>query len=300
VEATTRSGGTGLFRDQAACPFRAFARRRLGSEPIETPRSGLDARDRGNLVHEMMRAVWESLRTRDRLIAARADELAAILGACADEAIALMRKRRPEALAGRYAQLERERLVRLAGEWLTVDRAREAFEVVAVEEKHPVTFGGITVDAKLDRMDQLAAGRAIIDYKTGVCRTSGWMGKRPEEPQIPMYALGRGEDVAAVAFAVVKTGESRFRGVSRVPGLIANVLTIDKDRAGKHLYRSWDDLLAGWRVELEAIGRGFAAGDARVDPKRGTKTCENCKQHMLCRIAEKLPVGAADEGDGDE
>jgi ATP-dependent helicase/nuclease subunit B len=296
VEVTKRSGGTGLFKDQAACPFRAFARRRLESEPLETPRPGLDARDRGTLVHEMMRAVWVSLGTRERLVAASEAELAAVLGACADEAIGVMRRRRSDALAGRYAALERERLMRLAAEWLAKDRQRDDFEVVAIEEKRAVTFGGITVDAKLDRMDRLAAGRAIIDYKTGVCKTSDWMGKRPAEPQLPMYALGGGEDVAAVAFAVVKTGESKYKGLSRESNLIPGACTIDKDRSpAARRYSNWADLVAGWRVELDATGRGFAAGDARVDPKRGLATCENCKQQMFCRIAERMPFGGPGE-----
>jgi ATP-dependent helicase/nuclease subunit B len=300
VVETTRSGGTGLFKDQAACPFRAFARRRLEAEPLEMPRPGLDLRDRGNLVHEMMRSVWARLLTHARLVATSEAALAEILAACADEAIATMRHRRSESLAGRYGMLERERLVRLAGEWLEQDRARDAFEVAAIEDKHPVTFGGITVTARLDRMDQLSAGRAIIDYKTGVCKTSDWMGKRPDEPQLPMYALGRGEDIAAVAFAVVKTGESKYKGISRVPNLIQGVCTIDKDKgkAAKR-YRGWDDLVAGWRVELEAMGRGFAQGDARVDPKRLPSTCENCHQHMFCRIAEKAPLDAAGDGEGE-
>ncbi len=300
VEATKRSGGTGLFKDQAACPFRAYARRRLDSEPLEAPRPGLDVRDRGTLVHEMMRAVWTSLGTQERLVAASAPALDAILGACADEAIAHMRRRRPDALAGRYAQLERERLVRLARDWLKVDRQREPFEVIAIEEKRPATFGGITVDVKLDRMDQLAAGRAIIDYKTGVCKTSDWMGPRPDDPQLPMYALG-GDDIAAVAFAVVKTGDLRYKGLARVPNLIPGVCTLDKDRApaAKQYRGDWGRLVAGWRAELEAIGRGFAAGDARVDPKRDAATCENCKQPMLCRIAEKAPFGGVGEGEGD-
>jgi probable DNA repair protein len=300
VEVTKRSGGTGLFKDQAACPFRAFARRRLDSEPLETPRPGLDVRDRGTLVHEMMRAVWTSLGTHARLVAASAPELDAILGACADEAIAHMRRRRPDALAGRYAQLERERLARLARDWLKLDRQREPFEVIAIEQKHPASFGGITVDVKLDRMDQLAAGRAIIDYKTGACKTSDWMGPRPDDPQLPMYALG-GEDIAAVAFAVVRTGELKYKGLARVPNLIPGVCTIDKDRApaAKQYRGDWSRLVAGWRVELEALGRGFAAGDARVDPKRGSATCENCRQPMLCRIAEKAPFGGVGEGEGD-
>ena len=40
------AGGTGLFKDQAACPFRAFAHVRLASEALEAPRPGLDPRER--------------------------------------------------------------------------------------------------------------------------------------------------------------------------------------------------------------------------------------------------------------
>ncbi len=245
VDVTLRLGGTGLFKDQAACPFRAFAVRRLRSEPLEMPRLGLDAGDRGTLVHGMLAAVWRKLGSRGGLAAASPEQLEEVLEAGADEAIASVRRYRAEALSGRYAQLERARLVRLGGEWLAVERQREDFAVIAIEEKHPVTFGGIV----------------------------------------------------AVAFAQVKTGESRFRGISRMADVMPDVCTIDRDRgkAAKR-YRDWGELVAGWRVELDATGRGFASGDARVDPKRGATTCENCKQHVFCRIAEKTPLGAAGEG----
>jgi hypothetical protein len=211
-----------------------------------------------------------------------------------------VKRNRPEVLAGRYGELERARLVRLAGEWLAVERGRAAFSIASLEEKRPMTFGGVTVNAKLDRMDRLAAGgHAIIDYKTGECKTASWMGKRPQEPQLPMYALGGGEEVVAVAFGVVKTGEARFRGISREPDLLPKVVTIDKDYAGKRNgYRDWGALVAQWRVELESIGRGFAGGDARVDPK-DADTCKNCDQPMLCRIAERAPFGIAGAGEGD-
>jgi ATP-dependent helicase/nuclease subunit B len=295
------SGGTALFKDQAACPFRAFAKRRLQSKPLDTPRIGLDARDRGTLVHEMMRAVWKSLESHDRLMATGPAQLREILQACAAEAIARMKRTRADALTGRYEQLEHARLVRLASDWLDVERDRGGFEVVAVEEKRPVAFGGITVEARLDRMDLLeAGGRAIIDYKTGACKTSEWMGRRLDEPQLPMYALSAGEDIAAVAFAVVKTGESRFRGLSRVPKLIPNVATLDKAGKAARQYRGdWPQLMDAWRADLEATGRGFAKGDARVDPKRGPETCKNCDQHTFCRIAEKAPFGNGEEGEGE-
>ena len=301
VEAASRAGGTRLFKDQAACPFRALARHRLGSQKLETPRPGLDARDRGTLVHEMMRGVWKVIGSRERLLAMEPAALRTLLEACADEAIACVKRSRGAALQGRFGALERARLVERAAEWLDLERRRDHFEVIATEEKRALAFGGISVNVKLDRLDRIEGGLAVIDYKTGVCRTADWMGERLEEPQVPMYAASLGSEVAAVAFAVVKSGGHRFRGIARSGEPMPKVCTIDRDRNGKKRYRDWGQLAAGWRVSLEATGRAFAAGDARVDPKRGAATCENCDQHAFCRIAEKAPFGAAaTEGESDE
>ena len=302
LESGARSGGTTLFRDQAACPFRAFARHRLGSDPLEAPVPGLDARDRGTLVHEMLALVWKSLESRERLAAAAAAQLEELLGACADQAIAKVKRYRSDVLAGRFGALERERLVRLAREWLAVEVRRPDFEVVAIEDKRPVTFGGIIVNARLDRMDHLAAGgRMIIDYTTGDCAPSGWMGARPDEPQLPMYALAGADDVAAVAFGQVKTGQMGLRGIGRASDLVAGVKLITKDQSrAARQYHDWDDLLRGWRTELDALGVAFLAGDARVDPKDGEATCENCHQQMFCRIAERAPFDATAGSESDE
>ena len=300
VTATSLGGGTRVFQDQAACPFRAVARHRMGSKPLEAPAPGLDARHRGILVHEMMRAVWQGLGNRERLLAIQPGELTALLEASATEAIACVARFRAEPLAGRFGRLEHARLVKLAREWLDRDRERDDFEVVATEEKRAVTVGGLGVNVKLDRLDRTANGHVVIDYKTGHCRTGAWMGDRPEEPQVPMYAASLPGEVGAVAFAVVKSGECRFRGISRVAGRIPEVCTVDRDRTGKKHYRDWDAMMAGWRAALESLGRGFAAGDARVDPKHRA-TCDTCDQHVFCRIAERAPFGTVEgEGASDE
>jgi hypothetical protein len=106
-----------------------------------------------------------------------------------------------------------------------------------------------------------------------------------------MYAAALAEGAAAVAFAVVRSGQCRFRGLSRAAEAIPNVCTLDRDREGRKRYRDWSQLVGGWHAALESLGRGFALGDARVDPKRGAATCENCEQHAFCRIAEKAPFG---------
>jgi hypothetical protein len=47
-------------------------------------------------------------------------------------------------------------------------------------------------------------------------------------------------------------------------------------------------LLADWKREAESLGAGFAAGEARVDPKRELQTCRYCDLQTLCRVYEKL------------
>src|SRR5258706_1845180 len=54
--------GTSLFRDQSACPFRAFARHRLGARSLEEPPPRPHARERGQLLHSAPPPGWEKLR----------------------------------------------------------------------------------------------------------------------------------------------------------------------------------------------------------------------------------------------
>jgi len=297
------SGGTSVFGDQAACPFRAFVLHRLDAEGLEVPPPGLDARDRGTLLHALLAKVWTELKSKARLEALSARDLDALLAAAADAAIGRLRWSRPDALEGRFAKLEKERLVQLGRAWLEFEKRRPAFEIAEIEKKRAVSFGGVTVNAKLDRMDRLQGGaHAILDYKTGKANVGGWLGARPDEPQLPLYAVTRdgnaGDEVAAVAFARVRAGEMEFKGIAREAGLIPDVGTLAEQRsAAAKQYGSWDDLLSSWRRELEALGREFASGEARVDPKdkRNLATCRYCEVKPFCRIYERY--GAPVDGD---
>jgi RecB family exonuclease len=256
----------------------------------------------------MLAKVWTELKSKEHLDAISDRDLDVLLAAAADAAIGRLHWSRPDALSGRFGGLEKERLVRLGRSWLEQEKRRPAFEVVEIEKKRAVSLGGVTVNAKLDRLDRLTANRkvgavhATLDYKTGEAKVGGWLGARPDEPQLPLYAVTSGTDVAAVAFACVRTGEMKFKGISREKGLIPGVGTLSEQlsKAAK-AYRSWDELLSGWRRELEGLGREFASGEARVDPKdkRKLSTCLYCDVKPLCRIYERHGAPTADEGGGE-
>jgi hypothetical protein len=65
------------------------------------------------------------------------------------------------------------------------------------------------------------------------------------------------------------------------------------------IYRDWNGLIAGWKKELDALGAGFATGDARVDPKNLLKTCRDCDLQPLCRVYERVNALAEGEEDGE-
>jgi len=178
-----------------------------------------------------------------------------------------------------FAALERKRLSKLAREWLEVEKARDPFTVVAMEDKRKLAVAGLELNGRIDRLDKLdAGGHALIDYKTGKPTPNDWLGERPDDPQLPLYALNAKEDISAVTFAKLKTGEMRYMGFSDRKDLIPDVKPA----------KDWAALVAGWKQEIEALGSGFASGDARVDPKNLLQTCRYCDLQPLCRVYERL------------
>jgi probable DNA repair protein len=273
-------GGTRVLSDQAACPFRAFARHRLHADELEEPAEGLDASRRGKLVHLLMQNVWDELKDS----AALERDLAPAIERAAAAAVKKLE------LDGRFAELEQKRLARLAHEWFDkVERQRPAFAVASTEEKRVIAFGGVQFDARMDRVDRLSTGgHAIVDYKTGGGNVTSkrWQGERPDEPQLPLYAVSAPEEIAAVVFARFRPGDMRFVGLSRDEKALPRV---PRPKEG------WQPMLAAWKKEAERLGRSFAGGEAGVDPKKDLNTCRYCGLQTLCRVYEKINVLAEEE-----
>lgn len=282
-------GGLTVIKDQAACPFRASAVHRWGAEGLKTPRAGLDAMERGTLVHHMLAQVWGQLKNKSALDSISNDDLDVLLNRAAEDAIARIRWNRPATLAGRFAIAEQRRLIRLAREWLDEDRKRGDFEVVSIEVKCSVELGGLALSTRLDRVDELPDGRRIvIDYKTRAPSLNAMFGDRPDEPQLPLYLVAAEPDAVAVAFAQVRAGEMRFTALSRDSDLLPGVKAFSESRSRQCRQTiSWENLLSEWHTDLTRIAADFTSGSAQVNPKKYPQTCKNCEVRLLCRISER-------------
>src|SRR5262249_28309046 len=160
----------------------------------------------GMLVHRVLGTIWSEVRTRQALAAMSESEREALVGNAAERAITEEKRRRPATLCGRFAAIERERLVRLGKAWIECDLRRADFSGGGVEEKGLVTVAPLSVQRRLDRVDETAAGEpSVIDYKASRVPLGAMLRQRPDEPQLPLYVVAAEPGAVAAAFAQVCT-----------------------------------------------------------------------------------------------
>jgi ATP-dependent helicase/nuclease subunit B len=292
------AGGSEVLRRQAACPFQSFATKRLSARPMEATDWGLEPRERGSVVHKILEDLWNELKSHAGLIQARSENR---LQAVVEHHVKAALQRYGNAPHNRkrnwsqaYLEAEQERIASLMHEWLEYEARRSPFTVEAGEVKLPATVENLKLQVRVDRIDVIRKGRVIIDYKTGMVKTDGWEGDRPDEPQLPLYAgFGGVDELQGVLLARVREGESKFIGRVQNPD---DVLVGDTKLA-RPPYRP--EMLETWKGVLLEIGHQFLRGEAQVDPKRYPKTCEFCPLPGLCRIAETDRAnGTDDQEDG--
>lgn len=208
-------------------------------------------------------------------------------------------RRHPGEVSPRLAQAERERLSALAQRWLEVELARAPFQVEALEQRRVVRVGGLVLDVQLDRVDRVDGRRMLLDYKTGRARRGAWFGERPDEPQLPLYALaldadgGAAAPVAAVCFARLKRGEEGFEGVADEPGWAPGIAELGRGSGAHKDFADMSALKWHWARVLGELAEAFAGGCAQVDPK--PQACTHCDLGALCRINALRAAGPEDE-----
>lgn len=279
-------GGSGIIKRQAGCPFQAFAVHRLVSQQKDFSELDMDELARGSLVHKILEVFWNEVSTSVRLHELHeSGELPQQIQKSITEAMT-------ETALDVYGQtsffeLEKERLSTLMLEWMERERERGDFKISDLEKVESLDLSGLTLRLTVDRIDQSSDGKtAIIDYKSGANQnTKKWFGERIEEPQLPLYSLIAPAD--ALAFATVRRGESRYKGLASGDNLIPGTVSPPLAK-GYPEFEHWDEVTEYWKVHLNQTAQEFLDGVLTVDPLRENETCRICDQKTFCRKAELL------------
>lgn len=272
-------GGAKILELQAACGFRAFAERRLWATELRSKDMGLDAAERGTLVHLVLERFWNEVKTQSALKAMSLVERETLLDGCISSALEKSARLSTTSWDAAYLEMQQERLRNLLGQWLDLEMTRPPFEVkLSEKELKDVRIGPLRLSVRVDRVDIGASGEIIIDYKTGVAKPNDWLSDRPDAPQLPLYAvLSDAAQLEAVAFGQVRAGKDMgLQGfaISETAGI----------RMPRQQPASLKEQVEEWRHVLTSLAEDFHYGDARVRPKKFPTTCTYCAQRLLCRV----------------
>ncbi|MFL6428922.1 MAG: PD-(D/E)XK nuclease family protein, partial [Acidobacteriaceae bacterium] len=285
-------GGQSALQNQANCPFQAFVLRRLGVRELSIAGRGLSPGDRGSLIHKVLERVWSQdigghvhlTSHADLLHAATAGTLRPLIAAHTAAAIRSMHAEHGDRWQRAYLKAEEERTIDLVLDWLAVESARQPFQIAAVEEKTTIQVGDLSLHVRADRIDKVAGGELLIDYKTGEVSTASWEGPRPEQPQLPLYAaFGGSTNLIGAVFAQVRPSSMGFKG--RIENARSNLS--EQLNAKQVITEPYTpEVVEEWRGDLLALAESFVRGEAQVDPHIYPKSCLYCPLHGVCRVTE--------------
>ncbi len=298
-----RSGVT-FLKHQAACPFRAFAELRLAADSIEEADSGLSAKAQGIILHQVVQNFWTEVKSQKRLLEISEEECRQILRAHIQHGLRQFQEHANESWQRGLLEIEADRIENRLMDWLQVEKLRPDFTVVAMEsELEQVRLGGVELRCRIDRIDQVKQGMVLLDYKTGKVDRKACDGERPDEPQLPAYAVLRhdaaGDEtaLAGIAFAGLHPRKVDMTVVGSVAGVFPVSQGARSNPRETMTPEAMQQLQDEWRTTLTRLAEDFVAGVIVVDPKSGRKTCSTCSQTLLCRIREAEGVRELDNPD---
>jgi ATP-dependent helicase/nuclease subunit B len=289
-------GGVKSLTLQAECGFRAYGELRLAAEPLETPVPGLDARERGMLLHKAVELVWQKVQSHFRLSATETQILKPTIGDSVAAAVVSVFRGCVPAELRHAVEREKLRLERLIEDLLDLERTRAPFTVERLEVLRDVTIAGGQFALRIDRIDSIEGGGfAILDYKSGEPRALRWYGEQVRDPQLLAYLMAeRGRNVQALANVSLVNGRAKFTGKSSHKGLLPGVNGLNPNKIpADEIAAAWESDTAQWLQGLQMLAAAYIAGDAPVQP--APDVCRNCHLTTLCRRVELASIDDAGE-----
>ena len=243
------------YEDLRRCPYRFFALRQLKLQESDELDTELGKRDFGNWLHALLRHFQEALAQSP---ASEAAIRLAMIDAAAERASQELGLSHSEFLPF-AASWPRVRAAYL--KWLA-DHEDSGASFVQAEAWKEMPLGGLTLAGRIDRIDRLADGAAlVIDYKTEARgKTSDRIRSASEDTQLAFYAALLHDDTLA--------------------GLYLNIGELEATRAYRQtqIVELRDQLLMGIQDDMQRITDGAPM------PALGEGTaCDFCAARGLCR-----------------
>ena len=243
------------YEDLRRCPYRFFALRQLKLQESDELDLDPGKRDFGNWLHSLLKLFHEALKespsfdfvVRETMINTAADQASRALGLAGAEFLPF---------AASWPRLRTGYL-----RWLAEHEARGA-SYQDGEFWKEARLGDLTLVGKIDRLDQLPDGTALVmDYKTEArAATAQRIKADSEDTQLAFYAALMSDDTLDAAY--INLGEKEPTRTYGQPDIVA----------------LRDQLIDGILEDVSRINQG-----ARLAAMGEGKACDFCAARGLCR-----------------
>lgn len=282
---TKAQGGTSLLRDQAHCPFKAFASHRLGVKPLPEQEVGLTAAIRGEVLHDCLDKFWRDTKNHAALCSLiESNKLNSKISEMIRKSMDFYETRYPDIFTDAIVRVEHDRLLPTIAHWMiSYEQPREPFEKVITEQKKNIEVNGLQLSVKVDHIDTTISDGTIniADNKSGEATPSVWFDDRLLEPQVPLYARILSESketIGSIVFKSFKSGKMGNKGIAAQANAAKGVKPVGDIKV--------KEAIDTWTVQIDELANEFRNGEARVAPYKEDKTCTYCPHSGSCRISE--------------
>ncbi|MGC1183403.1 PD-(D/E)XK nuclease family protein [Legionella sp.] len=269
------SGGTSILANQAKCPFKAFAEHRLRAKAVSYTTDGLDTKERGQIIHKVMELLWHELESQHALFSLDEQIVEQHINQAIHRALAPLTQQQPESFSKFIHEVEYTRLKRLVLSYLEWEKQRPPFTIAALEQSYAINLAGLELQVRVDRLDQVADKKWVIDYKSSLPNNKPWNEDRPKEPQLLLYAL-LDTQINALLFVQLKTGKISCSGFSEEKQGISGISSLRKEE-------TWTNCRENWQAQLTRLAEEFQQGHCPPQPTQ-MSLCQQCDYQNLCRF----------------
>lgn len=270
LELEKSKGGATILKDQADCPFNAFAKHRLGAFKKPQAFSGIPPTYRGNLIHDVLGVLWSNWKSTEIVNSLSKEDLSDRVRTVVTQVALQRATSRADLLTPNFLKIEINRVTNLIVKLVELEISQRNFNVVSVEESYECIVGKLTLKLRLDRKDQMATGEfAVVDFKTGInSDPRSWFGERPSDPQLPLYAISDTSKPEGIMFMNCNTRKLSCEGlgVTNVAqnGIVDINNPISKAMWAKNLPSCWSEMIEEWERVLTSIANEYSDGYAKI------------------------------------
>jgi probable DNA repair protein len=269
------SGGTALLANQAKCPFKAFAEHRLKASPSTYTSDGLDNKEKGQIIHKVMELLWQTLHSQEELFNINPKDLDLLIEKAIHTALSPIKQLQRDSFSNLIEEVESTRLKRLVLASLEWEKKRPPFVIAAIEQSYSINLAGLDFKVRVDRIDQVADKKWVIDYKSSLPVSKPWNEDRPKEPQLLLYAL-LDEHINTLLLMQLKTGKVACSGLSEEKLDLSGLTSLKKEE-------TWEEYRNNWQQQLTLLANEFQQGHSVPQPV-SPLVCQQCNFQNLCRF----------------